>query len=271
MKYLIKKPAGNTLEQTKAVSGILASLISVDSFVLGGQRICPKSCFSSSSNRCTQANMKLIFNLVFFFLIALECYSQNDTLYLMSESIVLNGQTYNQRGADGLKYGNWIEYYIDNLKTDIKLILASGDGFHDHSEIHTLYRSLRAGEYNGIRMPIEESVDTIDGVLYYGGTYNEIHNNIPKEHYYIECVGKYESGQKQGIWDYYYRTGQLKKQINYKNDIPISGFQIFYRTGNLKMEYIIKNDSIGEVRKYKENGKLFEIDIMRTEKLKALY
>ena len=44
--------------------------------------------------------------------------------------------------------------------------------------------------------------------------------------------GKYKNGKKQGLWQYFYDNGQLKKEINYKNNLKEGPFSILeYKIG----------------------------------------
>ncbi len=215
--------------------------------------------------------MKQTFYLILFIVFSGNCFSQNDTLYLLSESVVLNGETFNQKDNNGFKLGSWIDYHVDYLKIDVQILLASGDGFHEYSEIHTKYRALKENEYDGIQIPKKESIDTVDGDLYYDITYDEVHNKIPVHHYCIESIGKYENDLKQGMWEFQYCLRQLKKKIFYKNGLPVADFQIFRENGTLIINFVVINDSICEVGKYKENGTLIETLIDKTCKFKGLY
>ncbi len=124
-------------------------------------------------------------HLLLFIIIHVACltYAQNDTLYLETNHLLLNNKEINKSNAKGEKYGEWIEYEIDLIEVNrnIEEICASGDGFHSYSTTYKEFRALKGHEYNGILIKTESSVDNIDGVLYYGGTYNKIMNRVPKD------------------------------------------------------------------------------------------
>ena len=79
--------------------------------------------------------------------------------------------------------------------------------------------------------------------------------------------GKYnqedDQGRKQGVWRYYYETGELEKEIHYKDDMKYGKEIRYFPSGavNLEMEYT--GDTLGtyltgSYKHYYENGQLVE-------------
>ncbi len=213
--------------------------------------------------------------LLLFIIIHFACltYAQNDTLYLEANHLLLNNKEINKSNTKGEKYGEWIEYDIDLFKVNrnIDEICASGDGFHSYSTIYNKFRALKGNEYDGILIETELSVDTIDGVLYYGGTYNKIMNRVPKDFYFIEGRGYYKDDKKDGEWKYYYKSGHLKKSIIYSLGIPILSYKIFREDGTLMM-FITKYDKTNWcAQKYSPEGIKFETIIRPLKMFEILY
>ena len=173
----------------------------------------------------------------------------------------------------GRKTGEWIHYELNypNGIIPFDYILASGEDFHEHSSIYSKYRPLKESEYNGILVLLNEEIDTIRGEVYYDLEYNKIQNKIPPNLYSLENRGYYTKGLKNGLWEYYYCSGLLKKKIEYKNGLPVSNYKIYREDGSVMIGLFQKSDSIWEVSKYKKDGKFIETITDRIEKFKELY
>ncbi len=204
--------------------------------------------------------------------IGINCYSQNDTLYLEQEYVELNGERFNKSALSGDKTGEWVEYGMHvNSIIDFEEWLGSGDGFHTRENVKFEYRPLKKGEYFGIRYLISEKSDTINGDVYYHCSYLEIRNKIPSELYYIKAKGSYVSNQKEGEWKFYYPSGNILKNITYKNGVPVDNFNIYRKNGNVMIEIIKINNAAWTVTKYNKDGLKLETAIKKIEQFDILY
>ena len=138
---------------------------------------------------------------------------------------MLDNEIYNKTDSFGNQIGKWIKFEIDNSL--IELTLGSGENGHVYDESIIEYRPLIKGEYYGIKTLISEKVDTINNVLYYDLKYLEIRDKIPTDLYFITEAGCYVNNKKEGLWNYYYNSGNIKKSINYKNGLPANDFKVF--------------------------------------------
>jgi len=212
----------------------------------------------------------LRFIQIFIYLtFATICYSQNNTLYLEKNQIILEGKEYNKLDSKGKKVGKWIEFEIDNSL--IELTLGSGENAHFQEEIKFEYRPFNDGEFNGYKKLISEKVDTIEGDLFYDLKYLEIRNKIPSDEYIIEGKGNFKNGKKDGLWDYFYHSAVLKKTIIYKDGFPIKSFKINREDGSLMLDIIKIKDENWQVIKYSQDGKKLETITDKIENFKMLY
>ncbi len=206
-----------------------------------------------------------------FIVIATNSYSQNDTLYLEKEFVLLNEKKFNK--IEGVKQvGEWINYGMKALNIiDDNEWLGSGDGFHTQVKYVFEYRALNKDEYYGIRYLISEKIDTIDGELYYDSDYLEIRNKIPSELYYIKGKGAYRNNKKIGKWNYYYQSGRVLKSIIYENGLPVNNFRIFRENGSIMIELIKINQTDWSITKYNEAGIKLDTFTNKTDQFKMLY
>jgi len=72
--------------------------------------------------------------------------------------------------------------------------------------------------------------------------------------------GFLEDEQKQGVWYYYYDTGELKQEIEYVNGIEHGTYKFFGKDGTLLICATNANGQLeGEWREYYEDGQLKEV------------
>lgn len=195
--------------------------------------------------------------------------AQNDTIYLMKNHIILNDEIYNKIDSSGKKTGKWINFTIDN--SIIELTLGSGENVHSYDESIIEYRALEKDEYFGMSTLISEKVDTIDNVLYYDSKYLEIRDKVPEDLYFITSIGDYNSDKKQGLWNYFYESGNIKKTIYYLNGLPNKEFEVYRDDKTLMIEMSKTKDRLWEVKKFKSNGTLIDTQIGDIEKFKIIY
>lgn len=199
-------------------------------------------------------------SLFLLILLGIGSNAQNDTLYLETSHLLLKGVRLNKRNTKGEKNGEWIEYGIDliTVRNNSEFICASGDDFHSYTETIEKFRTLKDGEYNGIIINIESSIDTIDGVLYHDGVYEKILNRVPNDLYYIEARGFYRNNIKEGEWNYYHKSGNLLKSITYSNGMPIEDFKIYRNDGSVMISLSKIDNNNWLVIKYLDDGQKLE-------------
>lgn len=67
-----------------------------------------------------------------------------------------------------------------------------------------------------------------------------------------------KNGKRNGLYQEYYKNGQLKEEINYKNGKFDGLWKAWYENGNIKAEINYKDDiQEGETFSYREDGSLF--------------
>ena len=72
--------------------------------------------------------------------------------------------------------------------------------------------------------------------------------------------GKYKNGKKQGLWQYFYDNGQLKKEINYKNNLKEGPFQFWNTKSVLIAQRNYSSDTLTGLNKsWLDNGQLRQV------------
>lgn len=199
--------------------------------------------------------MNKIVHIVISLLLVNNCYSQNDTLYLECDHIVLNGKIINNTNKEGKKEGEWKEFDFTESRFEIWYSMGSGDNIHIYSTLHIEYRPLSKNEYYGMYKMTSKSSDSIEGVKYIHEEGIEFRNKIPTEHYYIASNGIYQNDQKEGKWNYYYSSGTLIKSIIYEKGIPVKSYKIYAENGKIKAKMKRKNRTTWTAIQYSPEGK----------------
>jgi hypothetical protein len=209
------------------------------------------------------------------FLFALNANSQNDTLYLNKDHILLNGIRYNRISEDFKRIGSWINY---GIKHDFSISeCASGYdtktyvNCHRYTNVTIKYRQLKDSETEGERIILKEILDTTFNDKRYHIKAEEIHSKIPPEVYYIVSKGMYENGKKSGIWTYFYQSGIVRKVINYNKSIPTESFKIFRENETLMLSAEKISSSKWKISKYSEEGIIIEIKTGPIEEFKKIF
>ena len=98
--------------------------------------------------------------------------------------------------------------------------------------------------------------DTIiaEGLILNNGTYDGVW-----KYYYpsgqMQSQGKYEKGSKNGFWTYYYASGKIQQTGKYKNQIPSGEWKWYYENGAIKrVEYYRKGKLEGAQIEYDNLG-----------------
>lgn len=199
------------------------------------------------------------------------CYSQNDTLYLECDHIVLNGKIINKINQEGNKEGEWKEFDFTESRFGIWRSIGSGDNIHIYSTLYIEYRPLLKDEYYGIYKITSERSESIQGVKYIHREGIKFRNKIPPEHYYIASNGIYQKDQKEGKWNYYYSRGTLIKSIIYENGVPVRSFKIYDENGKIKAKMKKNNRTTWTAIQYSPEGKKLREITDELKHFKALY
>jgi len=196
------------------------------------------------------------------------CKSQNDTIYIEDNYILLNGKRMNVV-ENNVKNGMWIEYEI----TDVPFVfsMGSGDNFHVYDLIRTEYRALKPNEYYGIKYTLSSKCDTVDNVVYCDENSVEIKNKIPSKVYYISGDGKYDNNKKENLWSYFYPDKTVRKEIFYVKGLPYNSFNIYRQDRSVLMKIKRINETEWEICKYSKSGEILNCEINRIEEFKELY
>jgi hypothetical protein len=152
--------------------------------------------------------------------------------------VLLNNVKYNQTNKSGKRIGKWIQFELcyPNNCVPLNISLACGDGFHEYRTTYLKYRPLKDNEYNGSMQRISEKIDTINEELYYKTEYIEVRCKIQPGFFCILGEGEYRNGLKHGKWKYFYSSGILKKNIEYRKEKPISNYKIYREDGSVMIE-----------------------------------
>jgi len=76
---------------------------------------------------------------------------------------------------------------------------------------------------------------------------------------FIGC-GFLEDGKRNGKWKFFYETGQLKNEIEYRDDVEHGPLKLFHENGNLAIECTYVNGEVdGLWKEYYENGQIQEV------------
>ncbi|WP_289056171.1 hypothetical protein [Carboxylicivirga marina] len=219
--------------------------------------------------------MKQIF-ITSLILFALKATSQNDTIFLKSDHLVLKGEVYNKTNENEEKIGNWINY---EFKSIMPLLVENASGYDIESGMDChwetygtyVYRALNIGEKEETRITKKKSCDTIRGSIYYSITADIIRSKIAPDAYFISSEGSYKNGKKSSLWKYYYETGTELKRIEYLNGFPIESYSIYRKDGSVMIHVEKQKDSKWLVSKYSKSGKKFEEKSGSIEDFKGLY
>ena len=214
--------------------------------------------------------------IIILILISVKVSSQNDTLYLKTDHIVFRGEVYNETNSNKEKTGKWINYKTNYYTVPILAECASGydkSGMdcHWYTNGTYVYRALRDGEKEEIRIIKKKSCDTINGSIYTTINAEIIRSKVAPDEYFLSSEGIYLKNEKSGLWRYYYETGEKIKTIDYLAGIPIESYSIYRRDGSVMLHVEKRNDSKWIVSKHKESGEKFEEKSGAIEDFKDLY
>lgn len=215
--------------------------------------------------------MKKLIQIAISLLWMLSGYSQNDTLYLKCDHIVLNGNILNKINPEGKKEGEWMEYDFTESRYNIIDIMGSGDNVHFYGTLYYEYRPLSNDEHYGMHKMTSYQVDTIDGVQYIHHVEIELRNKIPPEYYYISSKGRYQNNEKEGKWNYFYISGTLIKSIVYQNGLPIKSFKIYNENKKIKAKIKRNNETTWTAIQYSPEGRKFRKITNEITHFKMLY
>lgn len=218
--------------------------------------------------------MKLIYFLILSFVV-INASSQNDTLYLKKDHLLLNGIEYNRVNQNLERTGLWINYSISELNSYFEMAsgfdLESDVDCHWYTEFTNTYKPLDENEKDGDRVILSERIDTSFNDKRYHIKAVDIYSKVPPESYFITDRGKYENDKKNGEWIYYYESGVIMKIINYKEGRPAKSYEIYRENGTLMIFAKKMGGQKWEISKYLESGELIESEIYNLEDFQMLY
>lgn len=218
--------------------------------------------------------MKLIYILILCF-VGINANSQNDTLYLRKDHVLLNGIEFNRVNQNHERTGIWINYSISELYSYFEMAsgfdLESDVECHWYTEFTNKYKPLNKNEKEGYRVIISERLDTSFNDKRYHIKAEDIYSKVPPESYYIVDRGKYENDKKIGEWIYYYESGAIKKIINYKEDRPVKSYEIYRENGTIMLFVKKVGGQKWEISKFFESGELIESEVYNLEDFQMLY
>ena len=193
---------------------------------------------------------KYIIILISLIIAPTHSFGQNDTLYLRESYCILKGDTIN-RIVDSTKVGDWYEYTIDN--TTITSLLWDGIDKKTGESISGSYRIEK--EYRHLTELEKKNKNSLTRVVS-ENLQIEVTDKVPSNYFFISGSGFYKKGQKEGLWNYYYKNGEIKKSIEFKNGKPSKKFKYFDDKGRIKMIITPKDNDGYLINKYDEEGKL---------------
>jgi antitoxin component YwqK of YwqJK toxin-antitoxin module len=72
--------------------------------------------------------------------------------------------------------------------------------------------------------------------------------------------GFLNDGKKEGLWIYFYETGEIEREIEYKNGVEDGSFKLYHKNGQIAVESThIDGKTVGLFIEYYENGHLKQV------------
>ena len=211
--------------------------------------------------------MRVIIIIIVFFN-GLFVYSQNDTIYLEKDHLILANQKFNQKNISGQKEGRWLLYSLNDNQS-ITIIDWDGDLWSGSETIYNKYRPLEKNEHNGMRKVIVEDVDSSS--YYIEATYHILYSKIPKSCYSIMATGEYYQNNKIGTWTYFHENGVVSRKITYENGLPAQSFNMYRKDKSLMMSFEKLTEGIWNVCRYSENEELINEELQNIEGFVSIY
>jgi hypothetical protein len=217
--------------------------------------------------------MKTLLTILFLIFWTFESYSHNDTIQLFDNHILIGGHEYN-RVINGAKQGPWIDFTINNDEFSISNASGydrNGNNVHWYTMTQMEFRPLRTMEKEGEIQVLTEKVDTTFGDRRYDISALSIHSRVPPDKYYVTAKGNYRNDLKTGKWTFYHNSGSVRKEIEYSNGLPTSGYKIFRENGDLMIDVIRLNNTDWNICRYSEKGKLLDCELKKIDEFRPLY
>ncbi|MFO7869719.1 MAG: hypothetical protein R6U95_10520 [Bacteroidales bacterium] len=89
----------------------------------------------------------------------------------------------------------------------------------------------------------------LEGELYTGKVYAKHENGT------IGLVGEVKDGLKEGVWKYFYSTGEKKRESTYITNKKEGITYYWYQNGQVAKEIMYRNDKNIDQKLWDENGK----------------
>ncbi|MCW3787088.1 hypothetical protein [Plebeiibacterium sediminum] len=195
-------------------------------------------------------------------------YSQNDTIYLEKDHLILGNQKFNQKNNTGQKEGRWLLYSLNDNQS-ITIIDWDSDLWSGTETIIDEYRALEHKEYNGMRTMIVEEVDS--SRYFIKATYHIINSKIPGCCYCIKATGEYCKNNKIGTWTYFHENGVVSRKITYEKGLPAQSFNMYRNDKSLMMSFEKLTEGIWNVCRYSEGGQLINEELQNIEGFVSIY
>lgn len=215
-----------------------------------------------------------IFNiniLSFFVILILEfttqsnCLAENDSIFFREDYILFQNKKYN-KFEDGKKSGAWLEYdFFPDLSFSVTPSIL------ENIRVKDVFRPLKNDEFNGIKILVNSTTDTINDLIVYNITYHRVFDYISPDKFYITAKGQYKNNKKSGDWVFFYMSGEIKKKITYANGLPLNDFKIFRENGSIMLDIIKLSRDTWEVCRYNELGEKISCEIKVLDEIKELY
>lgn len=217
-------------------------------------------------------------------------YDINGTIITITEyksGFVKNTERLNRRDANGLRQGAWKDFYANGkIKNEGHYLNDKKNGyFKEYNEVGNLVNITKWE--NGVLVKNPPELAKIETVTTYhpNGRPKEVGNykdGVPEGVFrlysdsgtiigaevYLEgiLVGKgiYDlAGVKQGHWQEFYETGELKGEGDYKDGVKIGSWKYLYENGKIDQigKYDNKGRPTGTWKWYYENDQLLREEI----------
>jgi uncharacterized protein len=209
------------------------------------------------------------------------------TLYEYKNDYLIFKEKINRKDNKGLKQGTWKEFYkTDKIKSEANYVNDTLNGYYkEFDELGKMVHIFKFKDGKKLNIDSAKTVNVVvkeeyysNGKIKFRGSYVD---SIPVGiHKYFAMDGSVQNGilyndigklsgeglvddndKKQGLWKFYYESGELLSQGKFSDDKKTGEWSFYYRNGNLeeKGKYN-KNNAIGLWKWYYENGKLWRTE-----------
>lgn len=198
----------------------------------------------------------------------LSAYSQNDSIYLFSDHLILGGKKANMV-VNNSKTGFWIDYIL--TPTALTSVILKDSAQNCYHKIQKEYRPLEESEMDGLMILLPQFTDTlIDGNSCFK-VFKKITNKFSARDYRVTAQGSYFNNLKDGYWEYFHANGQLAKRIHYTKGLPDASFQVLREDGTISLDVQRVGENEWEICKYSDMLRKIGCKHQKIDEFKALY